>query len=82
MYCHGRPDLQAFVGALNGKPGSGVFVITSRFSDGAKAYVEGIPTRIILIDGTRLTDLMINYKVRVQVKDTYQDIEIDEDFFL
>ncbi|NLA65826.1 MAG: restriction endonuclease [Leucobacter sp.] len=77
----GRPDLQAFVGALSGKADSGVFITTSRFSDGAKTYAQNIPTRIILIDGKRLTDLMIRYGVGVQVKETYKVVEIDEDFF-
>ena len=77
----GRPDLQAFVGALSGKADSGVFITTSRFSDGARTYAENVPTRIILIDGTRLTSLMIRYGVGVQVKETYKVVEIDEDFF-
>jgi restriction system protein len=78
----GRPDLQAFVGALSGKADSGVFITTSRFSDGARQYAENVPTRIILIDGKRLTKLMIRYGVGVQVKDTYKVVEIDEDFFV
>lgn len=78
----GRPDLQAFVGALSGKADSGVFITTSRFSDGAKTYAASIPTRIILIDGARLTQLMIQYGVGIQVRETYKVIEIDEDFFL
>lgn len=77
----GRPDLQAFVGALSGKADRGVFITTSRFSDGAKTYAQNVPTRIILIDGTRLTDLMIRYGVGVQVRETYKVVEIDEDFF-
>lgn len=77
----GRPDLQAFVGALSGKADSGVFITTSRFSDGARIYAENVPTRIILIDGKRLTTLMIRYGVGVQVKETYKVVEIDEDFF-
>lgn len=77
----GRPDLQAFVGALSGKADSGVFITTSRFSDGARAYAVNVPTRIILIDGKRLTSLMIRYGVGVQVKETYKVVEIDEDFF-
>ena len=40
-----------------------------------------MPTRIILIDGKRLTSLMIRYGVGVQVKETYKVVEIDEDFF-
>ncbi|MGO1739617.1 MAG: restriction endonuclease [Actinomycetaceae bacterium] len=77
----GRPDLQAFVGALSGKADSGVFITTSGFSDGARTYAENVPTRIILIDGKRLTSLMIRYGVGVQVKETYKVVEIDEDFF-
>lgn len=77
----GRPDLQGFVGALAGKADSGVFITTSRFSDGARAYADAIPARIILIDGKRLTSLMIRYGVGVQVRDTYKVVEIDEDFF-
>src|SRR5690606_16089113 len=78
----GRPDLQAFVGALSGKADSGVFITTSRFSDGAQTYAENVPTRIILIDGKRLTSLMIRYGVGVQVWETYKVVEIDEDFFV
>ena len=77
----GRPDVQAFVGALSGKADSGVFITTSRFSDGARFYADGVPTRVILIDGKRLTSLMIRYGVGVQVRETYRVVEIDEDFF-
>ena len=77
----GRPDLQAFVGALSGKADSGVFITTARFSAGAEAYAREIPARLILIDGARLVRLMIRYGVGVQVKDTYRVVEIDEDFF-
>lgn len=77
----GRPDLQAFVGALSGKADSGVFITTSRFSEGAQTYAENVPTRIILIDGKRLTSLMIRYGVGVQVRETYKVVDIDEDFF-
>jgi restriction system protein len=77
----GRPDLQAFVGALSGKADSGVFITTSRFSEGAQTYAENVPTRIILINGKRLTSLMIRYGVGVQVRETYKVVEVDEDFF-
>lgn len=77
----GRPDLQAFVGALSGKADGGVFITTSRFSDGARTYAENVPTRIIPIDGKRLPNLMIRYGVAVQVEETYKVVEIDEDFF-
>jgi restriction system protein len=76
-----RPDLQGFVGALHGKAASGVFITTSRFSQGARDYVASSPTRIVLIDGSRLTELMIRYGVGVQVREQYNIVEIDEDFF-
>lgn len=49
--------------------------------DIARGYAEKVPTRIILIDGTRLADLMIRYGVGVQAKVTYTVVENDEDFF-
>jgi restriction system protein len=77
----GRPDVQAFVGALAGKADSGVFITTSSFSSGAREYAANVPTRVILIDGTRLTELMIRYGVGVQTRETYAVVEVDEDFF-
>lgn len=76
-----RPELQAFVGALSGLADGGVFITTSTFSKGARAYAASIPTRIILIDGERLTRLMIKYGVGVQVESTYKVVKVDEDFF-
>lgn len=78
----GRPDIQSFVGALSGKADAGVFITTSRFSEGALEYARNIPTRIILIDGNRLAELMIQHGVGVQTTDTYVVVEIDEDFFV
>jgi restriction system protein len=76
-----RPEVQGFVGALSGKADGGVFITTSRFSPGAVDWVRTVPARIILIDGRRLTELMIEYGVGVQVERTYRVVEIDEDFF-
>jgi len=59
----------------------GVFVTTSRFSPGAREYAASIPQRIVLIDGPRLAELMIRYRVGVQVKKTYDVVEVDEDYF-
>lgn len=78
----GRPELQGFVGALSGKSDRGVFITTSRFSPGAVDYAERqSSTRLILIDGARLTDLMIRFGVGVQVRNTVRVVEVDEDFF-
>lgn len=78
-----RPEIQAFVGALHGAQADrGVFITTGRFSAGAKQYAEGVPTRIVLIDGQRLSQLMIRYGVGVQVDRTVHLISVDEDFFV
>ena len=78
----GRPDIQAFVGALHGQQADrGVFITTSRFSNDALTYVERIPNRIVLIDGRRLVDLMILHNVGVQDESTSVLKRLDEDFF-
>lgn len=77
----GRPDIQSFVGALSGKADGGVFITTGRFSKGAVEYVRSIPARIILIDGSLLTDLMIKFGVGVEVSKTVKVVKVDEDFF-
>jgi restriction system protein len=59
----------------------GVFVTTSTFSEAARQYVKQIPQRVILIDGERLTDLMIEYGVGVRISRTVQLKRIDEDYF-
>ena len=75
------PAVQAFVGALNGKASNGVFITTGRFSKGAVEYARTAQTRIILIYGQRLTDLMIRYGVGVQNQQTLHIVAVDEDFF-
>lgn len=78
----GRETIQAFVGALHGVGASrGVFITTSTFTSSARQYAENVPSRIILIDAARLVSLMIKYRVGVQVKQSYDVVELDEDFF-
>lgn len=78
----GRPEVQAFAGALEGKRAhKGVFITTSHFSIGAREYVESIQKRIVLIDGTYLAKLMIEHDIGTSVKETYYVKEIDNDFF-
>ena len=78
----GRPEIQAFVGALHGNQANqGVFITSGRFSQGAREYSANLPTRVILIDGQRLASLMIRFGVGVQVKRTVHLVEVDEDFF-
>ena len=78
----GRPEVQAFVGALHGVGAArGVFITTSAFTSGAREYAQNIGTRIILIDGQRLAALMIRYGVAVQTRQTFTVVEVDEDYF-
>jgi restriction system protein len=78
----GRPEVQGFVGSLVGLGASkGVFVTTSGFSTPATDFVRHLPQRVILIDGTRLAELMIEHGVGVRVSRTIEVKRIDEDFF-
>lgn len=77
-----RPDIQGFVGALHGVGANrGVFITTSRFSAGALEYAKNIGTRVVLIDGQRLCELMIKYGVGVQTRQVFTVVEVDEDYF-
>lgn len=79
----GRPELQAFAGALLGKQANkGVFITTSSFSIGAHEFVKSIASNIILIDGDELADLMIDYNVGVNVIANYEIKRIDSDYFV
>jgi restriction endonuclease Mrr len=48
---------------------------------GAQTYASNLSTRVVLVDGQRLATLMIRYGVGVQVKQTVQIVEVDEDYF-
>lgn len=77
-----RPDIQALVGALHGvQADRGLFITTAKFSSGAKTYADSVNTRVILIDGPRLADLMIRFGVGVQVEQTINIVKLDEDYF-
>ena len=61
----------------------GVFVTSSTFTSEAKLFADGLrDVRLVLIDGARLAKLMIEHSVGVQVKDTIQVAQIDQDFFI
>jgi restriction system protein len=78
----GRPDVQKFVGALHGKQAQkGVFLTTGTFSTEARAYVEHIAPKVVLIDGKQLTELMIDFDVGVTTIANYQLKRIDSDYF-
>ncbi|MBN2718808.1 MAG: restriction endonuclease [Deltaproteobacteria bacterium] len=78
----GRPEIQKFAGALQGfRAKKGVFITTSTFSSEAWEYTRMIDSRIVLIDGQRLTELMIEHNVGVTQVITYSVKRIDADYF-
>ena len=79
----GRPDIQAFAGALDmHRAKKGVFITTSRFSKEAQDFVSLIEKKIVLIDGKQLTELMIEHSLGVTVKQTYTIKAVDSDYFI
>ncbi len=78
----GRPEIQKFVGALMGKRArKGIFITTSTFTADAVSYVSNIDFKVILIDGKRLAEFMIDYNVGVTESMSYQLKRIDSDYF-
>lgn len=78
----GRPEIQKFVGALHGKRArKGIFITTSAFTKEADEYAKGLETKVILIDGTQLAELMFDYEVGITTESTYVVKRIDNDFF-
>jgi restriction system protein len=79
----GRPDIQKFAGALQGQRAhKGIFITTSDFTKDALDYVKNIESKIILIDGPRLTELMIDHNVGVTPVASYEIKKIDSDYFI
>lgn len=79
----GRPEIQKFVGALAGQGATkGIFITTASFSKEAIEYAKKQhTTKVILVDGKRLTDLMIEYDFGVTTEYVYKIKKIDMDFF-
>jgi len=77
-----RPEIQKFAGALQGKRArKGIFITTSTFSRGCEEYVSNIDSKIILIDGQRLAQLMIDFNVGVSTEAAYELKRVDSDYF-
>lgn len=78
----GRPEIQKFAGALQGQRATkGIFITTSGFSREAEEYAQRIGTRIVLIGGMRLAELMFEFDVGVSPKRTFIVKDIDGDYF-
>jgi len=78
----GRPEIQKFVGALAGQGAKkGVIITTSRYTPDAASYVPRNDTKIVLIDGDMLSQLMIDYNLGVTTQITYEIKKMDTDYF-
>ncbi len=78
----GRPEIQKFVGALAGQRAKkGVFITTSNFTKEAISYASQMDAKIILIDGEKLSEYMIDHNLGVSVQNTYEIKRIDSDYF-
>jgi len=78
----GRPEVQKFAGALQGQRAhKGIMITTSAFSNEAIDYVKNIDVKIILIDGNKLTSLMLDNNVGVSTIGSYEIKRIDTDYF-
>lgn len=77
----GKPELQKFAGAMMGPPRieKGLFITTAKFSQGAKDFANA--QHIILVDGQRLTELMVEYDLGVSTQKVYKIKRIDSDYF-
>ena len=79
----GRPDIQKFVGALAGQGAQkGIFITSSTFMKEAVAFVgRNLNYKIVLIDGMKLAELMIEYELGVSRQYTYEVKRLDSDYF-
>ena len=78
----GRPEVQQFVGALQGQKAlKGVFITTSKFTDGAKQYADSLERKVVLIDGSQLAGYMIEYDIGVETEVLYKLKRINPAYF-
>ncbi|WP_090373362.1 restriction endonuclease [Dyadobacter sp. SG02] len=78
----GRPELHKFVGALAGQGAKkGIFITTSSFTKDALSYMPRNETKIVLIDGEQLAQLMIDYNLGVSPQKIYEIKRLDSDYF-
>jgi restriction system protein len=78
----GPHAIRDFFGSLAGfRATKGLFVTTSGFTTAARQTAEGLPQKIVLVDGKQLARLLVRYEVGCRVQETLQIKRIDEDFF-
>lgn len=78
----GSPDINGFYGALARRGADrGVFITTSTFSPAAREAASQFGGKIVLIDGIRLTSLMLRHGVGVEVDQAFTVFRVNQDFF-
>ncbi len=78
-----RKEVQAFIGSLSGQGVTkGVFITTSSFVSSAHEFVaRGSTTKVVLVDGEMLIDLMLRHGIGVRVVERYEIHELDQNYF-
>lgn len=73
--------VREFAGSLDGrKARKGVFVTTATFPRSAAAFIGAVPSKIALVDGEALADLLIRYDIGVKVHATYEIKQVDDSY--
>jgi restriction system protein len=76
----GRPEVQAFYGALAGhRATKGVFISTAQFTQQAVEFAKSVE-RIVLVNGEKLADLMIDNEVGITMRPVRVP-KLDSDYF-
>jgi restriction system protein len=76
----GRPEIQGFYGALAGqRANKGVFITTSSYTPQAIEFARSVE-RIVLVDGPKLAELMIDHEVGVASR-VFRVPKLDSDYF-
>lgn len=78
-----RKTIQAFIGSLAGQGVTkGVFITTSTFAQSASEFVlRGSNTKVVLIDGEALLELMMRHKIGVRVERQVELLDLDQNYF-
>ena len=79
----GSPEIFGFIGALQKQHAKkGVFITSSEFTKSAFEAAEGLDTKIVLIDGKRLAEIMMDYDVGCSLVRSYDVKRVDPDYFV
>lgn len=78
-----RKTIQAFIGSLAGQGVTrGIFITTSSFAESAREFVlRGSNTKVVLIDGAGLLDLMMRHHIGVRVERLVEVLDLDQNYF-